>query len=126
MKKSEAKPLGVEGDWDWCEIAANLPGGWIILENKPKGSHTWGFIGNDIMISNERAYVRYVVKYRYDPEKLRLTLYGHSLDDKGEPEILIKENYRVEFPASTEMFLYDLDDVEPGEEESLRLRFRRI
>ena len=47
------------------------------------------------------------------------------LDGNGEREMLIREEYRVEFPGPAEMYLYDLEHVEPGEEE-LRLTLRRI
>lgn len=74
-----------------------------------------------------------MTEYRYDPAKLRLTLNGWQLDNRGERETHIRETYRVEFPdhapdlnpALAEMHLYDLEDVQSGEEESLRLTLRK-
>ena len=126
MEINEVTPRSIEGDWDWREISSNQPEGWTTILEKSKREHIWGFIGDKMMISTEGDYLRYVVEYCYDPDKLRLSLRGHQLDDKAEPEILVQEEYRVEFVSPTEMYLYDLEDVEPGEEESLRLTLRKV
>ena len=126
MKKIESIPHSIEGDWDWRETCAHLPEGWITLQKKSKGEHIWGFIGSDMMLSTENNQLWYVIEYRYDPDQLRLTLNGWLLDDHAEREMLVREEYRVEFANPSEMYLYDLEDVEAGEEELLRLTLRRI
>ncbi len=126
MKKMEMIPRSIEGDWDWRRTCANQPEGWITLQNKPEGEHIWNFIGNGTMISTENGRLRYVVEYRYDPDQLRLTLNGWLIDSHAERKMLVREEYRVEFPGPSEMYLYDLEDVEPGEEELLRLTFRKV
>ncbi len=126
MKKEEITPRSIEGDWDWRETSAKQADGWATIETKPEGDHIWHFIGDDTMLSTEKEWMRYVVKYRFDPEKLRLSLDGWQLDDKGERESLIRKRYRVEFPNHSELYLYDLEDVAPGEAEALRLRLRKV
>ena len=132
MEINEVTPRSIEGDWDWREISSNSPKGWDTILERPERGHIWGFIGQENMISTERdgdgerEWIRYAVRYHYDPDKLRLTLDGYQLDDKGEPETRVQEHYRVEFVSPTEMYLYDLEDVEPGEEESLRLTLRKV
>ena len=125
MTKNETAPRSIEGDWDWRETSINLPEGWIVFEKKPYGCHVWSFLGGGIMLSREAGRLRYVVEYRYNPDELRLALNGWQLDDRGERETPVRETYRVEFPGPAEMYLYDLDDLHPGEEESLRLKFRK-
>ena len=127
MKKTEMIPRSIEGDWDWRRTYANLPKGWTLLEEKSKGEHVWSFIGNKgTMLSTENGRLRYVAEYRYRPDALRLALVGWRLDKRGEREMRICEWYRVEFPDPAEMHLYDLEDIEPGEEELLRLVLRKV
>ncbi len=128
MKNEEIIPRSIEGDWDWCETSMNLPErGWTPIKENEKGEHIWSFIGDKMMVSKEWDFLRYVVEYGYDPEKLRLSLKGHQLNNKAEPEMLVEEYYRVEFVSPTEMYLYDLENVAIGkEEESLRLLLRKI
>ncbi len=126
MKKNDKVPRGIEGDWDWRSTDANPYGKWIVLEEKPPGTHIWSFIGNDAMVSVDNGRLRYVTGYRYDPQRCRLELDGCLLDDRGEREMLIREEYRVEFPDPDTMYLYDREDVDPGEEESLRLVLCRV
>ena len=126
MKNEEITPRTIEGDWDWRETDACLRGRWMTLEEKPTGDHIWSFIGNGTMLSQEWGQLRYVATYRFDFEQLRLALDGWSLDDRGERRAIIRERYRVEFPSPFEMLLYDLEDVEPGTEETRRLKFRKL
>lgn len=130
MKNEEIIPRSIEGDWDWREISSNQSKGWTVILKRPEREHIWGFTGKENMISTERngerEWIRYVVRYHYDPDKLRLTLDGYQLDNKGEPETRVQEHYRVEFVSPTEMYLYDLEDVEPGEAESLRLMLHKL
>ncbi len=134
MKKFETVPRSIEGDWDWGETSINLPEGWVVLEEKPAHDHIWSFLRDGTMLSRENGRLRYVVKYRYDSDLLCLILNGWQLDSLGELETLIYEIYRVEFlplapdadQVPAKMHLYDLEDVQPGEEESLRLTLRRI
>ena len=126
MKKMEFIPRSIEGDWDWRQTCANQPEGWITLQNKPEGEHIWSFIGNGTMISTEKGQLWYVVEYRYDPDLLYLSLNGWLLDSRAKREMLVREESRVEFPGPSEMYLYDLEDVEPGEEELLRLTLCKV
>ena len=125
MKNEEIGPRTIEGDWDWREINANLNGKWVTLEEKPAGDHVWSFIGNSTMLSQAWEQLRYVATYRFDPVKLLLALDGWRLDRHCEREMIIRERYRMEFPSPSEMLLYDLEDVEPGTEETRRLKLRK-
>lgn len=121
MKKDVVVPRTIEGDWDWRETRVNRQGEWVALENSPADGHIWRFIGDNTMSCDEGDRTRSICESRYDPDNLLLTLKGFYLDDKGEPQSKIVQTYRVEFPAPSEMYLYELDDDEPGAEESLRL-----
>ncbi len=126
MTKIEAKPRIIEGEWDWRDISINLPGGWIVLDNKPEGEHIWCFRADGLMKSRMDGQIVYDVEYHFDSKRMRLTLYGWQLCRDGAPKNRIYETYRVEFPSPSEMLLYDLEEVEPGEMELLRLRFGRV
>lgn len=84
------------------------------------------FLWGGMMLSQENGRLRYIADYNYSPDELRLTLKGWQLDNHGEQEMRIDEIYRVEFPDPAEMLLYDLEDVQSGEMEFLRLTLRRV
>ena len=126
MKKNDKIPRTLGGDWDWRVIDALLPKGWITIRHNPPGDHIWTFFDDGSMISRQGDRLRYVVSYRYNPDKRWLILEGWQLNNRGERETLVLEAYRVEFPDPDTMYLYDLEDVAPGEQESLRLVLRRV
>lgn len=127
MKKDEITPDTIAGEWDWREISAFISKQWVVMSKLYEGEHVWRFGADGVMISHEHGRMKYVVKYRFDHDKLRLVLNGHTVDDEGKPHTLIQERYRVEFKSPSELVLYDLEDVlYASGGESLRLRFRRI
>lgn len=127
MKNIEITPYLIEGEWDWREISANMTQGWVTLSEMCKAAHIWCFRADGVMTSKEDGHPRYVVKFLFDHQRLRLTLDGYLINNQGEPHTLIYEQYRVEFTTPSELYLYDLEDVEVGqEEESLRLKFQKI
>mgnify|MGYP000002960997 FL=1 len=127
MKNIKITPYTIEGEWDWCDISAGMPQGWLILAEMCKGEHIWCFRADGVMTSQENGRTRYVVKYLFDHKKLMLTLDGYLVNNDGEPHTLIYEQYRVEFNTLSDFYLYDQEDVIVGmETESLRLRFQKI
>lgn len=127
MKNNEISPYMIEGEWDWRDISAGMPQGWVTLAEMCKGEHIWCFRADGVMTSQENGRTRYVVKYLFNHEKLLLILDGYLINNEGEPHTLIYEQYRVKFSTLSEFYLYDQEDVIIGlEEESLRLRFQKI
>jgi len=127
MKNIEITPYVIEGEWDWRDISAGMPQGWITLSEMCKGEHIWCFRADGVMTSQENGRTRYIVKYLFDYKKLMLILDGYLINNEGEPHTLIYEQYRVEFNTLSEFYLYDQEDVIIGmEKESLRLRFHKI
>lgn len=127
MKKNKILPRPIEGNWDARKTEVDPLGiQWITLIERPPGEHIWCFRDDGIMISREYGRERYAVYYWFEPDRLMLSLDGWLLNEGGERELLIREEYRVEFPGPAEMYLYDREDVETGEAESLRLTFERI
>lgn len=126
MKKHEITPYSIEGDWDWRDISVSMPQGWIPLTEMCKGEHIWCFRADGIMTSKENGRTRYVVKYMFDFERLSLILDGYQMNNNGEPHTLIYEQYRIKFNTLSELYLYDREDVEAGEEETLRLKFCKV
>ena len=97
MKNIEITPYTIEGEWNWCDISAGMPQGWLTLAEMCKGEHIWCFRADRVMTSQENGRTRYVVKYLFDHKKLMLTLDGYLVNNEGEPHTLIYEQYRVEF-----------------------------
>ncbi len=126
MTKIEAKPRIIEGEWDWREISMNLAKGWVPVDEKMEGEHIWCFRADGLMKSEENNRTAYDVEYHFDQKRMRLVLDGRLIDIDGKSKSRIYETYRVEFPSPSEMLLYDLEDVGPGEVESLRLRLIRV
>jgi hypothetical protein len=126
MTKIEAKPRIIEGEWDWREISMNLAKGWVPVDEKSEREHIWCFRADGLMKSQENNQTVYDVEYHFDQKKMRLKLNGSLLNADGKPKSRIDEFYRVEFISPSEMFLYDLEGVEQGETESLRMMFRKI
>ncbi len=126
MKKFEITHSSIEGVWDWREICINTSEGWECLCKKAEREHLWQFCEGGAMISTEGIRTRYVTEYRFVPGKLRLSFEGWKLNKDGIAECLVCETYRVEFLSICEIYLYDLEDVGPGEAERFRLLFHRI
>ena len=127
MKNVEINPYAIEGEWDWRDVSAGMPQGWIPLMELCKREHIWCFRADGVMTSKENGRSRYIVRYQLDCDRSMLVLDGYMINNEGEPHTLIYEKYRVEFITPAELHLYDQEDVAVGlEKESLRLRFRKI
>jgi hypothetical protein len=127
MKTNEIAPRSIEGDWDWRTIDSNVTDGWKTILEKPEKEHVWSFAADKTMVSREGDHILFEVEYDYDPDNMRLSLDGRRFFDEGKTDVPVEEYYRVEFASPAEMYLYDLDGVEVGnEEESLRLLLRKI
>ncbi len=116
------------GEWEWHTTEMNfLPGGWAIMSELLPDEHIWHFHPErERMTSYYNGDICYDCHAFFSAKHNRLTLEGYTFDRDGNPDLLINEEYRVEFPSPDEMILYDLEDVAIGlEDESPRLCFRR-
>lgn len=43
MEKIEITPYSLEGEWNWLDISAGMPQGWLKLAEMCKGEHIWCF-----------------------------------------------------------------------------------
>ncbi len=125
MKENVTAPRSIEGDWNWRESCVNRQNGWVALEETSEGERIWSFIGGSTMSYTEGNLTRSICEYRYDPDKLLLSIKGFDIDANGKPLSKTVQEYRVEFSAPAEMYLYELED-ELDEDEPLRLTLRKI
>ena len=49
MKIIEITPYMIEGEWDWRDVSAGMPQGWIPRMEMGKGTHNWGFRAGGVM-----------------------------------------------------------------------------
>ncbi len=105
------------GKWQTTFWKANLPIGWTIIGEFATEQSVWEVLSDGTLLDGLAGKTPEQLTYHYDNDTRLLVIQQFEKE----------ERYRVEFPASNHIILYDLEHVEVEPDDySLRIEMERV
>lgn len=132
---ADMKPINLKskhlfrGTWKIVSLYCNVQGqGWTLFKKYGRNSFIWTFTQKDYrLIEQRKGEDATLTEYSYFPSDKQLYIDRSDYEPDGFCNICINDRYRVEKINDSELWLYDLEDVENEPEDyRFKMKIRRL